>query len=200
MQAEITRLRNELDAERDVKDELLADHEYLQNQFNDANDQLEEANAETARLRGGEQGEINVDVSSVSIVAESRRVKDKQARKEMDRLVKQVVNLEKVSRFVYNSIIPDRAVLTMSLETGSQDKETLAIEVESLEDQMETIKQELQQLENENEQLELENARGGRQSEDQSDVGDTAESQLREVCYRVQLSAEHPLITRILDI
>jgi hypothetical protein len=96
----------ELDNERNSREELLADHEYLQNQFSDANDQLEEANADNARLRG-EEGGHDVDVSSASIIAETRRAQDKETRKEMERLNKQVINLEKVSHIVYSPIYYD---------------------------------------------------------------------------------------------
>lgn len=93
-QAEITRLREEIDAERDAREDLLDEHNSLKASYDEAQDRLDEALEEVDQLRLAADTipEEDEDVSAVS-AGETRKGR---TQREVERLATVVDELEKV--------------------------------------------------------------------------------------------------------
>lgn len=99
VQAEIERLRDELDAEREAREDLLGSNEDLRLELGDAKDLLEEAQDELEALKDG--GGASMTSSNQSGV---RGNDTRELKREGDRLGRKVDDLEQVSPPVPSSI------------------------------------------------------------------------------------------------
>jgi DNA repair exonuclease SbcCD ATPase subunit len=100
-QAEISRLRDELDSEREAREELLGDQDELRNQLRDAQDMLEEAQDDLARLReDGRDDRSPARGDDSGAFGDGRRGRDKEARREIEKLDRKVADLEQVRFFL----------------------------------------------------------------------------------------------------
>ena len=86
MQEEISRLRDELDAERDAREDALGEQDDLRAQLRELQNQLDEAI---------DQRDHHSNSNSVS-VGDGRRGRDKEGRRELERLERKIGDLEQV--------------------------------------------------------------------------------------------------------
>lgn len=165
-QAEISRLRSELDAERDAREDALGEADDLRNELRGTQDMLDEAQDELVRAREGDESNAFGDRSGRG-----------GGKRDVERLERKLGDLEQVSWTSAPS------ALTMLTFLSSQDNTSLRSQItaqvtmlsarndekDALREEVETLKHDLFRMEEEVEQLQRNSDRSQRRGSEGSE-------------------------------